>query len=92
MQQLSVLCMTDGTEMGDSVRLDFHNHRTLTLLSLFLTSKSVRYAHNLMAQRRLDEEALSQWHTALLPYAYTIGKLMYPFVIWKVGVMRNFRL
>jgi hypothetical protein len=76
MQQLAVMSVNDNDN-----KLAPKSQRTMTLLSMFLGSKSMRYAHNLMAQRQLDEDALSQWHTALLPFAYTIGKLMYPFCL-----------
>jgi hypothetical protein len=83
MQQLAVLSMVDRCALGSREMARYtqqQGQRTTTLLSLFLSSRYAHYAHNLLAQVRLDEEELTQWSTVMLPYLNIIGKIMYPFI------------
>ncbi|KAF4524935.1 hypothetical protein B566_EDAN013898 [Ephemera danica] len=79
MQQLAVLSMVDRCTLGTREMARYaqqQSQRTVTLLSLFLSSRYSQYAHNLLAQMRLDEDDISQWHTTMLPYLTIIGKLL----------------
>ncbi|CAB3374149.1 Hypothetical predicted protein [Cloeon dipterum] len=77
-QQLNILSMRDKVEGADAVHLALRGNKAHTLLSLFLSSKSARYAQNLMAQQGTEIDLLSQWHTSMLPYMTIVGKLLWP--------------
>jgi hypothetical protein len=49
-------------------------HRTLTLLELFVQSSGSVHAHALLSQLQIDEELLPVWHTSMLTYITLIGK------------------
>jgi hypothetical protein len=49
-------------------------HRTLTLLELFVQSSGSVHAHSLLSQLQMDEELLPVWHTSMLTYITLIGK------------------
>lgn len=78
MQQLNILSMRDKADGADAAHLALRGQRAHTLLSLFLTSKSAKSAHNMMATQSTELDLLSQWHTSLLPFMTIVGKLMWP--------------
>jgi hypothetical protein len=60
------------------INIGQRQHRSLSLLELFIHSSGVKHAHMLMAQTNLDPMTLIPWHYSMLTHVTLIAQLMYP--------------
>lgn len=78
-QRLSTLKFTDPR-----INVAQRQHRSLSLLELFIYSSGAKHAHILIAQTNMDPTSLIPWHYSMLTHVTLIAQLMYPlFPSWK---------
>lgn len=68
-------------KLADSqVSIGQRQHRSLSLLELFIQSSGAKHAHTLMAQANMDVVTLTPWHYSMLTHVTLIAQLMYPLI------------
>jgi len=60
------------------INIGQRQHRSLSLLEMFIHSSGAKHAHILMAQTNLDTMTLIPWHHSMLTHVTLIAQLMYP--------------
>ncbi|XP_076180163.1 nuclear pore complex protein Nup160 [Ptiloglossa arizonensis] len=72
-QRLMLLKLVDSrTNVG------FRQHRSSSLLELFIQSNGAKHAHNLMIHTNLDAATLIPWHYGMLTHVTLIAQLIWP--------------
>ena len=72
-QRLALLKLVDSR-----ATVGFRQHRSLSLLELFIQSSGAKHAHNLMAHTNLDATTLIPWHYGMLTHVTLIAQLIWP--------------
>ncbi|XP_032683313.1 nuclear pore complex protein Nup160 homolog [Odontomachus brunneus] len=72
-QRLSTLKLTDSR-----VSVGQRQHRSLSLLELFIHSSGAKHAHILMAQANMDPTTLIPWHYSMLTHVTLLAQLIWP--------------
>lgn len=74
-QRLALLKLVDSR-----ANIGFKQHRSSSLLELFIENSGAKHAHNLMAHTNLDATSLIPWHYGMLTHITFIAQLVYPFI------------
>ncbi|XP_012217112.2 nuclear pore complex protein Nup160 homolog [Linepithema humile] len=72
-QRLSTLKLTDPR-----INVGQRQHRSMSLLELFIHSSGAKHAHILMAQMSMDPTSLIPWHYSMLTHVTLIAQLIWP--------------
>ncbi|EFN74716.1 Nuclear pore complex protein Nup160-like protein [Camponotus floridanus] len=72
-QRLSMLKLVDPR-----INVGQRQHRSLSLLELFIHSSGGKHAHILMAQANMDPTTLIPWHYSMLTHVTLIAQLVWP--------------
>ncbi|EGI69420.1 Nuclear pore complex protein Nup160-like protein [Acromyrmex echinatior] len=72
-QRLSTLKLADSR-----INVGQRQHRSLSLLELFIHSSGAKHAHILMAQTNMDPTTLIPWHYSMLTHVTLIAQLIWP--------------
>ncbi|KAF3422683.1 hypothetical protein E2986_06785 [Frieseomelitta varia] len=72
-QRLTLLKLVDSR-----ANIGFKQHRSLSLLELFIQSSGAKHAHNLMAHTNLNATTLIPWHYGMLTHITFIAQLIWP--------------
>ncbi|XP_034185245.1 nuclear pore complex protein Nup160 [Osmia lignaria lignaria] len=72
-QRLAMLKFVDArTNIG------FRQHRSMSLLELFIQNSGAKHAHSLMAHTNLNANTLIPWHYGMLTHVTLIAQLIWP--------------
>ncbi|XP_033337859.1 nuclear pore complex protein Nup160 [Megalopta genalis] len=72
-QRLGLLKLADARG-----NVGFKQHRSLSLLELFIQNSGAKCAHNLIAHTNLDATTLIPWHYGMLTHVTLIAQLVWP--------------
>ncbi|XP_050491820.1 nuclear pore complex protein Nup160 homolog isoform X1 [Bombus huntii] len=72
-QRLALLKLVDSR-----ANIGFKQHRSSSLLELFIENSGAKHAHNLMAHTNLDATSLIPWHYGMLTHITFIAQLVWP--------------
>ncbi|XP_076303351.1 nuclear pore complex protein Nup160 [Lasioglossum baleicum] len=72
-QRLALLKLVDARG-----NVGFRQHRSLSLLELFIQGGGAKYAHNLIAHTNLNAATLIPWHYGMLTHVTLIAQLVWP--------------
>ncbi|XP_071559183.1 nuclear pore complex protein Nup160 homolog isoform X2 [Temnothorax nylanderi] len=72
-QRLSTLKLADSR-----INVGQRQHRSLSLLELFIHSSGAKHAHILMAQANMDPTTLIPWHYSMLTHVTLLAQLVWP--------------
>ncbi|XP_076237550.1 nuclear pore complex protein Nup160 [Calliopsis andreniformis] len=72
-QRLALLKLVDSR-----ANIGFRQHRSVSLLELFIQSNGAMHAHNLMVHTNLDSTTLIPWHYGMLTHVTLIAQLIWP--------------
>uniref|UniRef100_A0A1Y1M1R8 Uncharacterized protein n=1 Tax=Photinus pyralis TaxID=7054 RepID=A0A1Y1M1R8_PHOPY len=74
----STAVLLSSLKLNPVFNLKIHNHQTVTLLNLFITSTGGFEAHKMLAKLGLDEEITIDWNISLLLYTHLVNQLLWP--------------
>ncbi|CAK9826764.1 Nuclear pore complex protein Nup160 homolog [Anthophora retusa] len=72
-QRLALLKLADSR-----ANMGFRQHRSLSLLELFIQNSGAKHAHNLMAHTNIDTTTFTPWHYGMLTHVTFIAQLIWP--------------
>lgn len=76
--------------MDSRVNIGQRQHRSLSLLELFIHNGGAKHAHALITHKNTDISAVVPWHCGMLTYITLIAQLMYPFKQYNLLLNINY--